>query len=328
MKIIKTKIDGKDLQVIKGKKMMITNSRCAVCSQGSNVTKDGKLKKKPSKTCYSHQSLVKIAKAYSDEHPNDKIKTEGVETEKLWNIIRNKMSGICGYDEYCWRKQDFVKRLKDVEINMYTFKPKFQEKWKKNQYTWLNTYDILFVMKQYEKMRNDFIFFGVIPSDCPTKITCELSNINIKKMVGSGINKMGAVYNLDQSFESGSHWVAFYCEFNKKKAELNYFDSYGEMPNKLIKKFMLDLAHKFKKEGIEPVIIYNDKRHQYGGSECGVFSMNFLLERLNGTSMYEITKMDILDKDMNYLRTVLYTIDTNNTSNIIKKFKKKVFIKK
>jgi hypothetical protein len=157
-------------------------------------------------------------------------------------------------------------------------------------------------------MHDDFMFPGVLPSDCPTKITCELTNIDPKKMLAGGINKMGIVFNLDTSEQDGSHWVGVYTTFNQQRAEIDFYDSYGEPAIPLIKKFLVQLAQKFERSGIQPTLIYNDRRHQYGGSECGVFSMNFILERLNGTSMYEISQMDILDKDMNYLRNILYTI--------------------
>lgn len=297
--------------IIKGKKVKYSSCPCSVSSEGSDLSKQGKIKKKREQTCYSHSSLIKIADAYSKQHPNDKIKTQGLSKVKLWNILRNKLSGVCGYDEYCWRKQDFVKRLKDANIELYTFKPRFPKEWMKNKYTWLNTYDILYVLKQYEKMRNDFIFMGVVPSDCPTKITCELSNIDIKKIKGAGINKIGIVFNTDTSDGPGEHWVSVYSEFNdeNKIAQINFYDSYGDKPQSLITRFLRDLANRYEKNGYKPVIFYNDTRHQYGGSECGVYSMNFILERLNKTEMHEITKMKILDKDMNYLRQVLYYVN-------------------
>jgi len=37
-----------------------------------------------------------------------------------------------------------------------------------------------------------------------------------------------------------------------------------------------------------------------------MFSMNFILERLHGTTMYEISKMSIPDAKMNHLRKFLY----------------------
>ena len=53
-------------------------------------------------------------------------------------------------------------------------------------------------------------------------------------------------------------------------------------------------------------LIYNDKRHQYGGSECGVYSMYFLLQRLENISMKQISKKNISDEKMNKLRNILY----------------------
>jgi hypothetical protein len=58
-------------------------------------------------------------------------------------------------------------------------------------------------MKQYEKANEDFIFLGPIPSDCPTKIQCELTNIDLMKLKKNGINKIGIIYNLDTSNQDG-----------------------------------------------------------------------------------------------------------------------------
>jgi hypothetical protein len=41
--------------------------------------------------------------------------------------------------------------------------------------------------------------------------------------------------------------------------------------------------------------------------------MNFILERMHGTTMYEISKMEIPDQKMNYLRRLLY--NTQNLNN-------------
>ena len=50
-------------------------------------------------------------------------------------------------------------------------------------------------------------------------------------------------------------------------------------------------------------LIYNDKRHQYGGSEWNV-SMYFILQRLENISMKISQK--ISDEHMNKLRDILY----------------------
>ena len=159
-------------------------------------------------------------------------------------------------------------------------------------------------MKQYEKKHDDFRFLGVVPSDCPTKIHCELSNIDIKSLKKNKIDKIGMVYNLDVSSGPGTHWVAVFVD--NKNNEINYYDSYGSKPPFLINKFLENLKNKYKKINENSVLIYNDKRHQYGGSECGMYSINFILERLNNVNMYEIYKRNISDKKMNDLRKLIY----------------------
>ena len=256
------------------------------------------------KTCYSTKSLQKIASELKKEN-NLKIDIEKKTKKQLWDLIQKQFSKTCKKKEDCWKNQNIVKRLNDVEINKYTFKPEYPKEWRKNKHTWLNTYDILRVMKQYEKKYDDFRFLGVVPSDCPTKIHCELSNIDIKSLKKNKVNKIGLIYNLDVSTGPGTHWVAVYID--NKNDEINYYDSYGSEPIKLINDFILKLNNKYRKLGYQPTIIYNDKRHQYGGSECGMYSMNFILERLNNVNMYQIYNRKISDKKMNDLRKLLYS---------------------
>ena len=270
-------------------------SRCAPCVK----------KGKSTKTCYSKRSLEIIAREWNKHNPSSSpIPIVHRTTAQLWSAIQKKMVSECGDDEYCWKKQKFIKQLRDAEIDYYTFKHAFPKEWFRNKYTWLNTYDIYYVMKQYTKKDPEFEFFGPIPSDCPIKINCELSKFNIMNMKKNKIFKIGIIYNLDVSSGDGTHWVAVYID--NKNNEINYFDSYGSMPTPLIRDFIQKVADNYEANGITPKVIYNDKRFQYGHSECGVYSMNFILERIHGTTMYDLTNLDIPDENMNYLRNVLY----------------------
>ena len=51
---------------------------------------------------------------------------------------------------------------------------------------------------------------------------------------------------------------------------------------------------------------YNKKRHQYGGSECGMYSMNFLIESLKGKTLKDFESKQITDREVNLLRNYLY----------------------
>lgn len=253
-----------------------------------------------SKTCFSRQSLLKIAKSLG----LIKSLKSKKRTETLWNEIRKKLANKCN-NETCWvDKVPEVKQLRDPEIEMFTFKPKMPEEWKSNKHTWLDTYNIYNVMIQAEKVFDDFNFFGPVPSDCPTSINCELSNLDLMRLKKNKINKIGIVFNLDISTGPGTHWTAVFIDV--EKGELDYFDSYGSKPIPLINKFMTDMADKLNKNKIKPVLVYNDLRHQFGGSECGMYSMYFILKRLSGDTMYDISRKKITDKKMNDLRKVFY----------------------
>ena len=93
---------------------------------------------------------------------------------------------------------------------------------------------------------------------------------------------------------------------NFKNNEIDYYDSYGSLPSPLIHKFIQKMVEQYKTINTIPIVIYNDKRHQYKTSECGMFSMNFILERINGKTMYDFHVKKIKDDDMLYLRNILY----------------------
>jgi hypothetical protein len=280
----------------------VTETNCAPC-QNKKDARSNKVNK--FKSCYSKDSLMKIGKIWNETNSTtEPIKFEKKTRKGIWDQIEKRFHKQCNNNESCWKRQDIIKKLKDITINSYTFKPDYPKEWIKNKYTWLNTYDIYYVMKQYQKADKHFAFLGPIPSDCPTKIQCELSNLDLESMNKNKINKIGIIYNLDISSGPGTHWVAMYID--NKRNEINYYDSYGELPIPLIQRFINNLVKKYIASGIDCTVIYNDKRHQYGGSECGMYSMNFILERLNGTTMYDISKMNIPDENMNHLRKLLY----------------------
>jgi hypothetical protein len=95
-------------------------------------------------------------------------------------------------------------------------------------------------------------------------------------------------------------------QINFKNNEIDYYDSYGSLPSPLIHKFIQKMVEQYKTINTIPIVIYNDKRHQYKTSECGMFSMNFILERINGKTMYDFHVKKIKDDDMLYLRNILY----------------------
>ena len=51
---------------------------------------------------------------------------------------------------------------------------------------------------------------------------------------------------------------------------------------------------------------HNPTRHQFKNSECGVYSINFILELLNGKSFDDICNTELPDNDINKLRKKIF----------------------
>ena len=162
--------------------------------------------------------------------------------------------------------------------------------WVKNKYEWLSSIDIESVMKQYEGKYKDFKFIGPVPIDFDYKyefgqcVVNELCNINIENMLKKKIYKIGVVYNLDPHDKPGSHWVASYMDL--KKNIFYFFDSYGTSPPSQITVLIERLQEQAKSLGKTLEYDYSKIRHQYENSECGVYSLYFIIQLLEGKKTF------------------------------------------
>ena len=53
---------------------------------------------------------------------------------------------------------------------------------------------------------------------------------------------------------------------------------------------------------------YNHNRHQYKSSECGVYSMNFIIRLLNGETFNKITEERMSDDEVNRCRDKFFVL--------------------
>jgi hypothetical protein len=249
---------------------------------------------------------------------------------QLWNELDKTIKKYYGCtSEICWTTLPFISQRKSL---LKQFRPIQPKDWKDNKTKWLTTTDIENVLYQYEKKHEDFKFLGVSSVDYDYKfsdnvcVSQEICKLNLKKLYNKGIRKIGIVFNLDKHDESGSHWVALYSDFNKR--EVYYFDSYGIKPPFDIRKLMKNITQQGKylpqnadaKPSIkgqcmdncelEPSLFtsyYNDYRNQYKNSECGVYSMHFIISFLEGNTFNEIVENVVSDDEINKLRDVYYS---------------------
>jgi len=218
----------------------------------------------------------------------------------LWTALRDRFYPYCGDNESCWLDSvDLGKQLSVVSpaaykiLNHFTLKPKGTKK--KNG--WLSTTEIDYVMEQFVEIFPDFKYIGCFPSDY-----YKLSPNKFPKDILDKHAKAAIVFNLDESHQSGSHWVTVFFDVDETTGErkVEYFDPTGDPPNKNIEKF---LRHPYFADSI---LIINKKGHQKGNTECGVYSLFYILERMNGSSMEEINNKRIPDGEMNNFRSVLF----------------------
>lgn len=255
-------------------------------------------KPKDDLTCYSKEQLIKIAQTLN-QHRKSNINYQNKNKNEIWEQIRHELFDECMF-EWCWLDNEAIRKIDDKDLKENTFKPAMPAEWVDNKFTWLTTTDIYKVMRQYEKLYSNFRFFGPVPVDCPKDIYCELSDINLRKLNSRGVEYIGVVFNLDKHNESGSHWVGLFCNIPGKV--ISYYDSTAYAPPDYIKYFINMLARQFEKVEVN----YNKKKHQFGGSECGIYSMNFIIESLKGKTMADFQKKNIKDFSVNILRNYFY----------------------
>jgi len=189
-------------------------------------------------------------------------------------------------------------------------RPKMPESWKSDPDKWLNSNDISYVMEQYEEAYPNFEFMGPHPIDfaAPDPYTkdgkClinEMCEIRVTKALSEGTESIGVIYNLDPHFKGGSHWVAVYIDIKNHKTY--YFDSYAMEPPKQIATFMKWLTT----QDSSMKLFYNGNRFQKGGSECGMYSMYFILRMLEGDDFQAFSRTKPPDSFMLDLRDWLFS---------------------
>lgn len=266
--------------------------------------------KDKSYTCYSSESLHKLKNLWNARHPDVPIKSS--DDKAIWKALKNNTKDICD-SESCWLYQNFAKHGLTNEMKYYTFAPKAPKEWRKNINEWLSSVDIDNVMKQYEQKYKSFAFFGPSPIDFDSKkmygecVWEELCNFNLINELKKNKNKIGIVFNLDEHWKPGSHWVSLYVDVPTK--QICYFDSAGDdIPHEINK-----LVDRIRKQGEDLDIKFKfDKNypfeHQKGTSECGMYCLYFISTMLKSPKFGGFKDKRIPDKEMEKYRYHYFTV--------------------
>jgi hypothetical protein len=263
-------------------------------------------------SCISLNVLCAMATAFNktetpDKHIKLSIKRETLHPIKykkyLINEFEKRMKDKCS-DQQCWGKQEFMQYVEPYikeELHKHTFRPKGPE----GKFTWLNTFDIINVMEQYWKPEEGKLFWGAIPMDyAKLSYLTHITNANYQELLDNKLYKLGIIFNLDDHDQGGSHWVALYTDL--KKGKIYYFDSVAEPPERRVRELMKKQENFMKSIGINTDVNYNKTVHQREGTECGVYSIFFLLRMSVDFCFKEHCKQIVPDKKVNWLRDIIF----------------------
>jgi hypothetical protein len=264
-------------------------------------------------TCYTPAILEHIKVEYNKSHPaKDRILTK--DPVKIWKELDRRLSH-CNKED-CWLNQIHDNKLRKM-IDRYMFAPDQPYEWKRNPTEWLSNYDILNVLEQYELVYKNFEFIGPTPIDFDTRLGGEgnaydignerkstegaggkkcvwndLCHFSIKEKIREKKTKIGIIFNLDKHDESGSHWVSLFIDI--KRRFLFYFDSAGgEMPPEVtrliarVQSQAKELRFHFKEYA------NGSHDHQKGNTECGMYSLFFIVTMLTGKHTPTSKKMPL-----------------------------------
>lgn len=186
----------------------------------------------------------------------------------------------------------------------------------------LSNFDIDAVLAEWKKKFPKFhpCSFSMIDFE---KKGDELSTVNIADLLAEGAETFGVVINTDTYQGSGKHWMALFIDLRKTTNSINnkvngvsieFFNSTGDREGKIargdkypeIRAWVKKMAEQAKQAGLTPQCKLALYAHQKQQTECGVYSLYYIWNRLNGTTPEEISENQIPDEDMHKFRKFLF----------------------
>ena len=263
-------------------------------------------------SCYTPKILITIRDAYNKDHPSAEDHIAESDPEKLWAILNARF--VQCKKEDCWLNQ-----IKDAQlrkrIDRYIFAPDKPYEWRKNPNEWLSNYDIMNVLEQYEEKYKHFEFIGPTPIDfdkVQSGNTCvynDLCRFKLSEQIAAGKTKIAIVFNLSPHTSSGSHWVSMFID--TKERVIFFFDSAGDKIPKEVKALVDRIQAELQSPHLgaksesphlgakgRPYTFYENHphEHQFGNTECGVYSLFFIITMLTGRTELHRGKMNMKQK--------------------------------
>jgi hypothetical protein len=201
------------------------------------------------------------------------------------------------------------------------FKPKGP--W--NSQSWLSNYDINSVLKQYSIKFTNF-----------TTVDCQMIDFDLQKTdlsndkhylncLSGNKSCFATVINTDPSGKSGQHWFCIFLDFRNDKITLEYYNSSGITPPIEISVYMNNLVNKITRDITKYKNIPDMRKlyinktvnfikvattdHQFDSYSCGVYSLYYILCRLNDIKWEYFAEYRTPDEFMHRFRTFIFRKD-------------------
>jgi hypothetical protein len=121
-------------------------------------------------------------------------------------------------------------------------------------------------------------------------------------------NIAACVVNTDKYSGNGIHWFAVLCDCRQEPYSVEYFNSSGNPPRVQIVDWMERTSTLLKQTGKQVVQKTNTgSRHQYGNSECGLYSLFFIRHRLDGNPYDSFLEYSYKDNIMTEFRKYCFS---------------------
>jgi hypothetical protein len=142
----------------------------------------------------------------------------------------------------------------------------------------------------------------------------DLARLDVADLHQKGYDCFGVVLNTDVSSGRGIHWFCIYCSLGKTKQDkttLEYFNSSGFPPKSEVTYWLEQTAAKLRQAGFTDVEIVHatgGKQVQNSKTECGVWSLVYILSRLMNKPPNWIVSVGANDDDMVSFRKRLFRL--------------------
>ena len=270
------------------------------CAPGFNFTNG---------SCMPVIIINELVKAYNKYYPDDIIPTvdDNIDTfyiSEYKKFLISEMKKRFKGDQKDWVNEKFAQSM-NKDLKHMLSKDVFRPKGPKKQFEWMSSLDMNDVMRQYEHYYPDFKYLGSVPIDFDDIDFYNIKNINYNELIKNGKTKFGMIINNQTHSQGGQHWFCLY--FNLISGDIFFVDSANSKPMDAVNNYVEKIKKFLKSKDIEAEYKINTVEHQQGNSECGVYSMYFILRFLKTGDFEKVTSIRVPDEKINEARKIFFS---------------------